>query len=1126
MSYLSNFEEINGGYVAFGGNPKGGKITSKGKIRMCKLDFDDVYFVKKPKFNLFSVSQICDKKNSVLFTDTECIVLSSDFKLPDENHVLLRVPRENNMNNVDLKNIVPSGDLTFLWDERDKKEFSVARTPQQNGNAERKNRTLIEAARTMLADSLLPIPFWTEAVNTACFMRPFSCLVTILNTLDPLGKFDRKADEGFCVGYSEPESEVHVSPSSRAKTKKHDDKNKKEAKGKSPVELSIGFRNLREEFEYFSDNSTNEVNAASTPVPAVGFRRHSYSDGEEDVSAEADFSNLEKTITITTQTKSMTRMVKDHGGLTQRNNKDLHTYMFACFLKKNPNGYTKLLKILVRLKLCRRSFFNSRCKRHTQEEGIDYEEVFALVARIEAIRLFQAYASFIGFMVYVDDIIFGSTNKDLCKAFEKLMKDKFQISSMGELTFFLGLQTNNVVRLQALIDRRKVIITEDMVRQVLRLDDAESIDCLPNEEIFVELERMRTAWNEFSSSMASAVICLATAAQVGDLSSHTTKYTSPAFTQKVFANMRRVGKGFSRVDTPLFEGMLVPQQAHDNVADDVADDVTDDVTDDVADDVADVVADANAEPTPSSPIPATSPPPPPQQEVTSTPPPSPHQSPNAPPSSPSQQQPSQPSQQQPSQPSHTTNIYIDLLNTLLEAYTTLTMKVEALENIAELDADEDVTLEEVVAEVAEKDADAQGRLEESNRIRYYCQTITVAPITAATITAAHITAATIIAALNAAKRRKGVVIRDLKETATSLVIVHSEPKSKDKGKGILIKEPKPFKKQAQIEQDEAYARDLKAKLNANINWDDVIEQVKRKEKKDNAVLRYQALKRKPQTEAQARKNMMVYLKNMAGFKMDFFKGMSYDDIRPIFKKHFNSIVGFLKKSEQQLEEEASKALKRKSEISKQQAAKKHKLDEEVKELKKHLQIIPNNEDDVYTKATPLALKVPIVDYQIHTENNKPYYKIIRANGTHRLFLSFISLLRNFDREDLEMLWKIVQERFASSKPKNFSDDFLLNILKAMFAKPNVEAHIWKNQRGSYGLAKVKSWNLLESCGVHIIIFITTQMILLVERRYPLTRFTLDQMLNKVRLEVEKESEVSLMLLRFVRRKQQKGYRPE
>nr|GEU38470.1 hypothetical protein [Tanacetum cinerariifolium] len=107
ISYLSDFKEINGGYVAFGGNPKGGKITGKCKIRTGKLDFDDVYFVKELKFNLFSFSQMCDKKNSVLFTDTECVILSSDFKLPAENHVLLRVPRENNMYNVDLKTIVP-----------------------------------------------------------------------------------------------------------------------------------------------------------------------------------------------------------------------------------------------------------------------------------------------------------------------------------------------------------------------------------------------------------------------------------------------------------------------------------------------------------------------------------------------------------------------------------------------------------------------------------------------------------------------------------------------------------------------------------------------------------------------------------------------------------------------------------------------------------------------------------------------------------------------------------------------------------------------------------------------------------------------------------------------------------
>ncbi|GJV92117.1 ribonuclease H-like domain-containing protein [Tanacetum coccineum] len=264
------YEEIDGGFVTFGGNSKGGKITRK------------------------------------------------DFKLTDESHVLLKVPRKDNMYNVDLKNVVPQGGLTCLfakatpdefnlWHRRlghvnfktmnklvkgnlvrglpsklfeinqtcvacqkgkqhrascienlidlrvkvircdngtefknkvmnqfcemkdIKRGFSVARTPQQNRVAERKNRTLIEAARTMLADSKLPTTFWAEAVNTACyvqnrvlvikphnktpyelfvgrklalsFMRPFGRPVTILNTIDHLGKFDGKADEGFFVGY-------------------------------------------------------------------------------------------------------------------------------------------------------------------------------------------------------------------------------------------------------------------------------------------------------------------------------------------------------------------------------------------------------------------------------------------------------------------------------------------------------------------------------------------------------------------------------------------------------------------------------------------------------------------------------------------------------------------------------------------------------------------------------------------------------------------------------------------------------------------------------------------------------------------------------------------------------------
>nr|GFB19729.1 hypothetical protein [Tanacetum cinerariifolium] len=349
-------------------------------------------------------------------------------------------------------------------------------------------------------------------------------------------------------------------------------------------------------------------------------------------------------------------------------------------------------------------------------------------------------------------------------------------------------------------------------------------------------------------------------------------------------------------------------------------------------------------------------------------------------------------------------------------------------------------------------------------------------------TAAPITTIAQVQKASAPRRIKGVVIQDPKETVAASVIMHKEVKPKDKGKDILIEEPKPLKGQEQIDMDEAFARKLEAELNANINWDDVIEQVNRREKQDNTVMRYQALKKKPITKAQERKNMMIYLKNMVGFKMNFFKGMTYNDIRPVFKKHYNSIQAFLEKGEKEIKEEASK---RKGSNLEQDMAKKQRIDEEAEELKRHLQIMVNDDDDVFTKATPLASKVLVVDYQINHENNKPYYKIIIADGTHKLFLSFISLLKNFDREDLETLWTLVKERFESAEPKNFSDDFLLSTLKIMFEKPNVEAN-----------------------------------------KYPLTRFTLEQMLKNVRLEVKEESKMSLKLLRLVRRQLTEGYVPE
>nr|GEY81374.1 hypothetical protein [Tanacetum cinerariifolium] len=159
------------------------------------------------------------------------------------------------------------------------------------------------------------------------------------------------------------------------------------------------------------------------------------------------------------------------------------------------------------------------------------------------------------------------------------------------------------------------------------------------------------------------------------------------------------------------------------------------------------------------------------------------------------------------------------------------------------------------------------------------------------------------------------------------------------------------------------------------------------------------------------------------------------------KRRVNKGIKVPKKEVRQEKEVEVKSSKREGESLEQEIAKKQKMKQETKELKKRLQIIPNDDDDVYADATPLASKVPIVHHKIHTERNKPYFKIIRADGNYGLFMSFSTMMKNFDRKDLESLWKIVRERFEKTKPKNYTDDYFLNTLKIMFEKPNVEANV-------------------------------------------------------------------------------------
>nr|GEV42874.1 hypothetical protein [Tanacetum cinerariifolium] len=476
--FLSDSKEIDGGYVAFGGNPKGGKIFGKGKIKTGKLDFDDVYFIKELKFNLLSVSQMCNKKNNVLFTDTECVVLSFDYKLPDENHVLLRVPRENNMYNVDLKNVVPSGGIGPKWlFDIDTLTMSMNYQPVVAGNQPNDNVSIkqnLDAGKvgkeTVSAQQYVLLPLWSTGLQ------------------DPQNTNDDVADAAFDV--KENENDVHVSANGSTKyaNKKHDEKAKRDDKGKSPVDSPTGVRDLRAEYEEFSFNSSNRVTAVSAPVNAArpnpinstnNFNTTSpfvnavspnfritgkssfvdpfkypddpdmpklediiYSDDKEDVGAEADLSNLETNIPIShipttkvhkdhlvnhiigdlnlaPQTRSMTRMVKEQG-------KKMKTFTLmdvkSAFLYGNSEE---------EVHVCQPPGF----------EDLDNPDKI--------------------YKVYVDDIIFGSTNKELCKAFEKLMKDKFQMSSMGELTFFLGLQVKQT-------DDRIFISQDKYVAEILR----------------------------------------------------------------------------------------------------------------------------------------------------------------------------------------------------------------------------------------------------------------------------------------------------------------------------------------------------------------------------------------------------------------------------------------------------------------------------------------------------------------------------------------------------------------------------------------------------------------------------------------------------------------------------------
>nr|GEU67521.1 retrovirus-related Pol polyprotein from transposon TNT 1-94 [Tanacetum cinerariifolium] len=556
-AYLADYQQFNGGSVAFGGS--NGRITGKGKIKAVRLDFEDVYYVEELKhYNLFSVSQIYDKKNKVLFTDTDCLVLSPDFELPDENqkgkqhkasckdktvssvnqplqilHIdLFGLTSVRSINHKTYCLVITDGFSRFSWvyflkskdettpilqdfirqaenqfnhkvktirsDNRTKsknhdliefrgskgikREYSNARTPQQNRVTERKNMTLIKAARTMLADSFLPTTFWAEAVNTAfyvldrvlvtkpqnktpyviltgrqpiiSYLRPFGCHVTILNTIDQLGKFDRKSNLGFLVGYSlnSKDFRVYNLETKRVEENMHVNflENKPDVAGKrhawmfdldyltnsmnyKPVLLenqanksagpqeannSVGTQANDDQGRApdANTNSTILLNAVSEPVSVVGPSK-ALNDVEPSYPDDPSMAHLEDIFASPSEGIFTNSSYDDEGVVTDFNN--LETTMNVCPTPTTRihsiHPKTQILRDLMSAVQTRSKVENSEV--HALEEGIDYDEVFAHVVRIEAIRIFLAFTSYMSFIVYQIDVksvfLYGTIDEEV-----------------------------------------------------------------------------------------------------------------------------------------------------------------------------------------------------------------------------------------------------------------------------------------------------------------------------------------------------------------------------------------------------------------------------------------------------------------------------------------------------------------------------------------------------------------------------------------------------------------------------------------------------------------------------------------------------------------------------------------
>ncbi|GKC75790.1 hypothetical protein Tco_1126564 [Tanacetum coccineum] len=291
----------------------------------------------------------------------------------------------------------------------------------------------------------------------------------------------------------------------------------------------------------------------------------------------------------------------------------------------------------------------------------------------------------------------------------------------------------------------------------------------------------------------------------------------------------------------------------------------------------------------------------------------------------------------------------------------------------------------------------------------------------------------------------------------------------------MVEEPLKMKKKDQISFDEQEAIRLQAEFDEEIDVDyqlaqrmqvqeqeeltieeraKLFQQLLEKRRKHFAEKRAEEKRNIPPTKAQQRSIMCTYLKNMAGWKPKDLKNKSFDSIQKLFDKAMKRVNTFIdmdtelvkvssKKADAEMAQESSS--KRAGDELEQESINKQKVydDQETTKMKGHIKVVPD-EEEVAIDAIPLATKsLSIVDFKILKVGKISYFQIIRADGSSKRYSSFIHMLRSFDKEDLETLWKLVKAKHGYTRPEEDYERVLWGDLKTMF-EPHVEDIVWRN----------------------------------------------------------------------------------